>query len=60
MIFTKTERGNTVRNDTYSEPVVIKVNNVTAKVYSPILTEEERNKRIEQIKSAVIRLLSSK
>lgn len=60
MIFTKTERGNTVRNDTYSEPVVIKVNNVTAKVYSPILTEEERNKRIEQIKSAVIRLSSSK
>lgn len=46
-------------NDIYGEPTIIKKNNITARVYSPILTEEERNRRMEQIKQAAIRLLSS-
>ena len=47
-------------NDVYGEPTIIKKNNIIARVYSPILTEEERNKRMEQIKQAAIRLLLSK
>jgi hypothetical protein len=48
-----------VKNDTYGEPVIIKKNNITARVYSPILTEEEHNRRMERIKQATIRLLLS-
>jgi hypothetical protein len=49
-----------VKNDIYGEPTVFKKNNITAMVYSPILTEEERNKRMEQIKQAAVRLVLSK
>lgn len=49
-----------MKNDVYGEPVIIKGNNIIARVYSPILTEEERNRRMEQIKQAAIRLLLSK
>jgi hypothetical protein len=56
----RSERGYTVKNDIYGEPVIIKGNNIIARVYSPILTEEERNRRMEQIKQAAIRLLLSK
>jgi hypothetical protein len=52
--------GNTVKNDIYGEPEIIKHNNIIARVYSPILTEEEQNKRMERIKQAAIRLLLSK
>jgi hypothetical protein len=52
--------GNPVKNDIYGEPTIFKKNNITARVYSPILTEEERNKRMEVIKQAAIRLLLSK
>lgn len=48
-----------MKNDTYGEPVIIKKNNITARFYSPILTEEEYNRRMEQIKQATIRLLLS-
>lgn len=48
-----------MKNDTYGEPVIIKKNNITARVYSPILTEEEYNRRMERIKQATIRLLLS-
>jgi hypothetical protein len=51
--------GNAVKNDIYGEPTIFKKNNITARVYSPILTEEERNKRMEVIKQAAIRLLLS-
>lgn len=49
-----------MKNDIYGEPTIIKKNNISATVYSPILTEEERNRRMEQIKQATIRLLLSK
>ena len=49
-----------MKKDTYGEPVIIQKGNIIAEVYSPILTEEERNKRIEAIKRAAVRLLLSK
>lgn len=45
--------------DTYGEPEIIKKGNIVAKVYSPILTDEERNKRMERIKQASIRIVLS-
>ena len=48
-----------MKNDTYGEPTIYKKNNITAKVYSPILTDEERNRRMEKIKQACIRLVLS-
>ena len=53
------EGGNSLKNDTYGEPTIYKKNNITAKVYSPILTDEERNRRMEKIKQACIRLVLS-
>ena len=48
-----------MKNDTYGEPEIIKENNIIARVYSPILTEDEQKRRMEQIKQAAIRLLLS-
>ena len=45
--------------DVYGEPTIIKKGNIVAKVYSPILTDEERNKRMERIKQAAVRLVLS-
>ena len=49
-----------MKNDIYGEPEIITYKNIVAKVYSPILTEEERNRRMERIKQSAIRLLLSK
>lgn len=46
-----------MKNDVYGEPTIIKKGNITARVFSPILTEEERNRRMEKIKQAAIRLV---
>jgi hypothetical protein len=46
-----------LKNDIYGEPVIIRTNNIVAKVYSPILTDAEREKRMEKIKQASIRLV---
>jgi hypothetical protein len=48
------------RKDTYSEPKTFTSPGIVAKVYSPILTEEERRRRMEQIARAAQRLLKSK
>ena len=48
-----------MKNDIYGEPTIIKKNNIIARVYSPILTEDEYNRRMELIKQAAIRLLLS-
>ena len=48
-----------MKNDIYGEPEIIKYKNIVATVYSPILTEEERNKRMERIKQAAVRLVLS-
>ena len=47
------------KEDVYGEPEIIKKGNITARVYSPILTDEERNRRMEQIKQAAVRLVLS-
>ena len=48
-----------MKNDIYGEPVIIRTNNIVAKVYSPILTDAERERRMEKIKQASIRLVLS-
>ena len=48
-----------MKNDIYGEPEIITYKNIVAKVYSPILTDEEREKRLERIKQATIRLVLS-
>lgn len=48
-----------MKEDVYGEPEIIKYKNIIATVYSPILTEEERNKRMEKIKQAAVRLVLS-
>ena len=49
-----------MKNDIYGEPEIFEKNNIIARVYSPILTEDEQQKRMEQIKRATVRLLLSK
>ena len=49
-----------MKNDVYGEPEIIKHKNIIATVYSPILTDEERNRRYEIIKKAAVRLVLSK
>ena len=48
-----------MKNDTYGEPIIIQVNNNVARFYSPILTDEEREKRMKRIKEAAVRLVLS-
>jgi hypothetical protein len=48
-----------MKNDTYGEPEIIKGNNIVAYVYSPILTDEEKERRYEEIKQASVRLVLS-
>lgn len=49
-----------MKGDTYGEPIVITVNNNVGRFYSPILTDEERERRMERIKDAAVRLVLSK
>ena len=49
-----------MKNDIYGEPEIIRENNIIAKVYSPILTEKERERRMELIKKASVSLVLSK
>ena len=49
-----------MKNDIYGEPEIIKKNNIVARVYYPILTDEENHRRMEQVKQAAIKLLLSK
>lgn len=45
--------------DTYGEPKTIEFPNAVVKVYSPILTEEERKRRMEMIAKSAERLLKN-
>ena len=47
------------QKDTYGEPKTYACNGIIAKVYSPILTEEERQRRMAQIAKSAERLLRS-
>lgn len=49
-----------MKHDTYGEPDIIEGNNIVAYVYSPILTDEERERRYEEVKQAAVRLVLSK
>ena len=46
--------------DKYSEPKIFTYPNAVVKVYSPILTEEERKRRMERIAKSAAALLKSK
>ena len=46
--------------DKYNEPKTLELQGAVVKVYSPILTEEERKRRMEQIAKSAERLLTSK
>ena len=48
-----------MRNDIYSEPDIMRKGNIIAKVYSPILTERERERRMTIIKEATVSLVLS-
>ena len=49
-----------MKNDVYGEPEIIEYKNLTAIVYSPILTDEERERRMELVKQAAVQLVLSK
>ena len=49
-----------MKNDIYGEPEIIHYKNIIAKVYTPILTEDERERRMEKIKQAAVKLVLSK
>ena len=44
-------------HDVYMEPEVYRHNNCIVRVYRPILTEEERARRMEAIKKAAVDLV---
>lgn len=46
-------------NDVYGEPIIIRKGNNIAKVYSPILTEEEYNRRMNEIKKATAQMMAN-
>ena len=49
-----------MQNDIYGEPEVIKIGNVIARVFTPILTDEERDRRLDLAKRAAVSLVLSK
>ena len=49
-----------MKNDIYGEPEIIKSGNIIARVYSPILTEEERERRIAAMRKASVSMVLSK
>ena len=49
-----------MKNDIYGEPEVIKSGNIIAKVYSPIITEQERDRRIAAMRKASVSMVLSK
>ena len=48
-----------MKGDVYGEPEIIKYKNIIAKVYSPIISDEEQERRMEIIKKAAVRLMLS-
>ena len=49
-----------MKNDIYGEPEIIKMKNVIARVYSPILTEQERERRLAVMRKASVSMVLSK
>ena len=48
-----------MKGDTYKEAMVIEFPGMIARVFSPILTEEEQTKRMKKIHNAAASLLQS-
>lgn len=46
-----------MNKDIYGEPTVIRKGNIVARCFTPILTDEERERRMERVKQASIRLV---
>ena len=46
-----------MNKDVYGEPTIIKKGNIVARCFSPILTDEERERRMENIKRAAVRIV---
>ena len=46
-----------MNNDIYGEPTIVKRGNIVARCFTPILTEEEYNRRYERVKQAAVRLV---
>ena len=49
-----------MKNDIYGEPEIIKSGNIIARVYSPIITEEEKERRIAAMRKASVSMVLSK
>ena len=49
-----------MKNDIYGEPEIIRGKYIIARVYSPIITEKEKERRMELIKQASVSLVLSK
>ena len=49
-----------MKNDIYGEPEVIKSGNIIANVYSPIITEQEKERRITAMRKASVSMVLSK
>ena len=43
--------------DVYGEPTIMRRGNIVARLYTPILTDEERERRMNLIKQAAVRLV---
>ena len=49
-----------MKNDIYGEPEVIKSGNIIANVYSPIITDKERDRRTAAMRKASVGMVLSK
>ena len=49
-----------MKNDIYGEPEIIKRENIIARVYSPILTEQEKDRRMAAMRKASVSMVLSK
>ena len=49
-----------MKNDIYTNPDIITGQNIIAKVYSPIITDKEKERRMGLIKRASVDLVLSK
>lgn len=49
-----------MKNDIYGEPEIIKRENIIARVYSPIITEEEKERRMAAMRKASVSMVLSK
>ena len=49
-----------MKNDIYGEPEIIKSGNIIARIYSPIITEEERERRLADMRKASVGMVLSK